>query len=393
MNTLPVISPDQARDHIRRIIRSEDLSVKACALYGPPGVAKTWSARAAANDEEVESFVIPGQSLDPTDPKGLQNLLTGEFSRAGIWRRLVDPGGPLAVILDDFPAALPAVQTALHLPLCERMLSDGSRVSDLVTWIITGNLRKHRGGTFGVLDTVTSRMSASFYVRPVVETDASSERGWITHASERGLRVECIAHIRMYPDHLSLACYRESMESAKAGKSEADKFPPPPEGMSEASPRTWEHVSSLLDLYLPRDTDMGTRAASLRESAPLLHAAIFSQLGAVAPAFEATLHSASKGILPRIILANPESAPMPPDPMAAYVTCSALIQHANGKTADAITTYIVRMRESGNDAFAMFLWTGCVRWAPKKMEFVTSEAFRKSALSGHPLAGWLSSVQ
>lgn len=310
-----VLSPSGAMQVLTSCIASR-LSV---LLTGAPGVGKSDIVRQAAKASGNDIIVMHPVVSDPTDFKGLPWKIEGRdeatFLPFGELKNIFNSKRPLTVFLDDLGQAMPAVQAAamqlLHSATGDRRINDNV-IPDTVTFVAATNRRTDRAGVQGILEPVKSRFATIIGVSPSVED-------WCEWAVRSDIRPEVIAFIR----------FRRHLLSAFEASQDLKNSP---------CPRTWAHVSKLLDAQF-------SKALRL----PVFSGAVGAGAAAEFDAFLRIYEDA-----PDIdeILKNPKKAPIPTEPSSLYAVAAALAHAATEKNFGAVVEYCLRLYSNKQGEFS-----------------------------------------
>jgi hypothetical protein len=276
-------------------------------LVGKPGVGKTDIVTQAAKESNADLLVSHPAVSDPTDAKGLPWADAGateaRFLPFGDLAQAMAATKPLVWFLDDLGQASPAVQASfMQLILARRV--NGHALPECVVFVAATNRREDRAGVSGILEPVKSRFAA------IVEMDVDND-DWTTWATHNDIRAEVVAFMRMRPE---LLC----------------DFKPTGDMKNSPCPRTWAHLSKLLNLNLPPAIESMAFAGAVGEGAAAEFTG-FLQMFRSLP------------VNPDRILLDPENADVPKDPSHLYALSSALASKANDKNFGRIFTYAKRM--------------------------------------------------
>jgi ATPase family protein associated with various cellular activities (AAA) len=299
------ITPSAAQDLLRRTVPAR-LPV---LLAGAPGVGKTAIVTQLAQELGYEIVVSHPVTSDPTDYRGLPWMVDGEahFLPVGDLARLAELADRPAIwLIDDLGQALPATQAAvMQLVHRDSRALNGFRLPDTVSIIACTNRAQDRAGVGTFLAPLVSRFTTVLTVEP----EPVSFVHWAIRRG--GFNPLVASFIRWKPEYL--------LDTARPDHSLEQR----------CSPRTWEHVSRLVDLGLP--------AAQLHEPV----------LGAITPgvAIEFLAYLQVYETLPQadLVRANPDRAPLPAALDATYATAVHLAMAATKADFDLFARYIGRL--------------------------------------------------
>lgn len=287
-------------------------------VTGAPGVGKSDIVAQAAAQAGADVILSHPVVSDPTDAKGLPWKVDGRdaatFLPYGELERALNSTKPTVWFLDDLGQATPAVQASyMQLLLARRV--NGHVLPDCVVFVAATNRRQDRAGVSGILEPVKSRFATIVELQPTLED-------WVEWALGADVASEVMAFMRFRPELLH-------------------KFAPTQDLSNSPCPRTWSHVSRLLNLGLAGAAELAAVAGAVGEGA--------------AGEFVAFLREART--LPDIdsILASPETAPLPDQPSTLYAVVSGLASRATAKNFPAIATYAQRLSAAGHGEFSVLL--------------------------------------
>lgn len=306
-NTL-AIKPAQLRTLLAKTIPAK-LPVM---ITGAPGIGKTDIVTGAAMDADADLCVMHPVISDPTDFKGMPSIKDGhaEFLPFGELHVLMNAEKLTVCFFDDIGQASAAVQAALMQLILARQLN-GKAISEHVVFVAATNRRSDKAGVSGILEPVKSRFATIVELVPNV-------KDWCTWAIQANVRPEVIAYIRLRPEHIS-------------------DFKPTSDLTNSPSPRTWSHISKLVDLDLPKEMRLPAYAGAIGEA-----------VGTEFASFERVWQSM---VSPDVVLSNPKAAPIPTEPSALYALSTALAMRV---TKDSMARYIVYLDRLIDDRKAEF---------------------------------------
>ncbi len=313
-------------------------SPKPILLTGAPGIGKSAIVEGAASDAGADLILSHPAVEDPTDSKGLPWIVDGqaEFLPIGQMRALLSATRLTSWFIDDLGQGTQAMQTALMQWLLARRVN-GHRLPDCVSIVAATNRRTDRAGVTGVLEPVKSRFCT------IVELTADLQQ-WCEWAIANGQRPEVIAYLRFQGDAFNA-------------------FAPTADLTNSPSPRTWSHVSYVLDLDLPAHVQSETINGAIGEGA--------------GTGFNAFLRMYRE--LPNVdaILLSPDTAIVPESPSALYAIAGALAARATAATFAAIVTYATRLLQAARGEFGILMIRDAVRRCPDVQH---TQAFARMAI-------------
>lgn len=205
-----------------------------------PGIGKSSIFKQAADEVGFEFRAMHPATLDPVDFSGMpvpMQVTRGEQTR--IQRLLDDYLGqifeakePTLLLLDELGQAAPAVQAACAPLLLDRRVGNYT-LPKHVTVCAATNTRAHRAGANQILTHLISRMATAIQL----DCRASEWEDWAVKAR---IRPEVISFIRFRSKLLN------DFDAEKA-YSEMQAYP---------NPRSWEHMSRLLDARIDKDQEL-----------------------------------------------------------------------------------------------------------------------------------------
>jgi MoxR-like ATPase len=307
-------------------------------ITGAPGLGKSDIVAKATADAGADLILSHPAVADPTDVRGLPWMSEGAatFLPFGELAQAIRATRPTVWFLDDLGQATPAVQASyMQLLLARRV--NGHALPDCITFIAATNRRVDRAGVSGVLEPVKSRFVT------IVELKADLQE-WSEWAIDHNQRAEVIAYLRFQQDAFS------------AFVATADLVNSP-------SPRTWSHVSRILNLNLPAHVQSEVINGAVGEGA--------------GTGFNAFLRMYRE--LPNVdaILLSPDTAIVPDSPSALYAVAGALAARATTATFAPIVTYANRLLQAARGEFGILMIRDSVRRCPDVQH---TQAFARMAI-------------
>lgn len=276
-------------------------------LVGSPGVGKTDSVDAVAQQLEYDLLVMHPVVDDPTDYKGMPAVTkrksgepSAQFLPFGNLWRLIDAKKPLIAFMDDIGQAPQAVQAALMQLVLSRQIN-GHRVSDEVRFVAATNRRQDQAGVQGMitplLDRFTTVLPFEFYLED-----------WIKWALDHELPVPLIAFARYRPDLIG-------------------KFEPSREMKKSPTPRSVAGLGRLINYGL---LDLDVLAGAVGEGFATEYLAF---------------HKTWTKIPDRnLIYLNPETVPVPEEMDVMYALMGSLAHGAATSNIEATVAYLGRCK-------------------------------------------------
>lgn len=277
-------------------------------VWGPPGVGKSDIVKQVCKSRDMTRIDFRANLMEPVDLRGIPFVSEEGTNRAKtIWAvpdmfPNVERDGPYGVLnLEEVPAAMPSMQTALYQLCLDRrvgdyVLPDGWRI------IATGNQLTDGGNTYTMPTPLKNRF-AHYLLEP--HTD-----DFLRYALQNSWDDRITGFINFRPGLLHQF------------DKDNEAFP---------TPRTWEILNRRLKHV---GHDQGSRyyaAASIIGDGAAGEFVAFCEYRDQIPDID-------------MIVDNPETAPIPAhEPSMMYAVASALAAHADEDNFGAIVTYCERM--------------------------------------------------
>lgn len=193
-------------------------------LWGPPGIGKSDIVKTATKECGIELRDIRLAQLDPVDLRGVPTVENGQTKWAIPSFFPTDPESAGIIFLDELSAADPSIQVTAYQLLLDRRIGEYEVPPK---WIIVaaGNRAEDNAVSLPMSSALANRMMH-------LELHAEPE-AWAQWASKKGLDPSVIGFIRFRPEMLFAP-----------GKDCERGWP---------SPRSWEHVSNILEFGLDDD--------------------------------------------------------------------------------------------------------------------------------------------
>jgi hypothetical protein len=247
-----------------------------------------------------------------------------EFSAYGDLRQIINATDPLAVFFDDLGNAPQSVQSAImHLPEARQI--NAHVIPDCVTFIAATNRRTDRTGVAGMIEALKKRFLMLELQPDLLE--------WQIFAAQRGISNKVIAYLSLVAEEHPEYFLNEETT---------------PDMSVNANPRGWERVSDHMQLGHATD---------------VLPAVFAGLVGKAAGAgFASFLRVYDNMVMPEVVLANPDKAPIPAEPSSLWALCSSLAHKVTPNTVGAYCRYMVRLVGIGkNEYVALSLKTMVAR--------------------------------
>jgi hypothetical protein len=321
-------------------------------LSGPPGIGKSASFRAAAEQlrdllglkgpvlerHQIAGYVAQGGDInqafgmfdvrlgqsDPVDIGGLPR----EDKATGSMERLVPGWFPHEgrtdlprygiLLLDEFPSAPLSVQTAAYQITLDGVI-DKYRLKDGWRTFAAGNRLMDGGQFFKMPHAQANRMC-----HISVESDLDS---WLNWAIDNDIEHSLVGFMRLRPDLLNT--YDDHIGQGADGKKK--------QGAAFATERMWEKVNDYL---------VGNPAAPDEVTTAVISGMIGEGAAAEYIGFRQTWHN-----MPDVnqVLVDPDSAPLPEDSATQFAICTALAarvdMHNVGQALKYMDRFLAKQRE------------------------------------------------
>lgn len=290
-------------------------------VYSSPGIGKSSIVGQACRQSTVEKVVMHPVVSDPTDFKGMPSVHEGcaSFIPFGDLKKLLTATEPTVCFLDDLGQASSAVQAAVMQLILAREVA-GHQVSDQVTFVAATNRNTDFAGVSGLLEPLKGRFTTCLELK----ADLREWRAW-ADASE--IAPEVIAFLQFKPDLLS-------------------DFDGSPDLTVSPSPRGWEHVSDILAFDLDPSTQLSCIQGAVGEGATT--------------EFVAFLRTWSQMVGPDLVLASPDTAPIPNEISALCAVSTAIAARVQKQSMPGYVRYLKRLCDEGRGEFAALSMKSCV---------------------------------
>ena len=271
-------------------------------LWGPPGVGKSSIVRQAASALGLELVDVRATLLDPVDLRGLPRL-DGDTA---VWcpPAFLPRSGEGVLFLDELAQAAPLVQAACLQLTLDRRVGEYELPEDWSV-IAASNRAEDRAGTHRLITPLLNR-----FVHLDLDVSADDWQQWAVTAN---LSPEVRAFLRYRPALLF-------------------RFDPAVSERAFPTPRAWQFVSDVL----------------ARTPDDLVHPVVGGCVGD-GPAAEFVGFRKLYRELPDldVVLARPDSAPVPREPAVLYSLVGALVERCRSDRAPLaqFVTYALRLPE------------------------------------------------
>ena len=295
---------------LKAAIRRAIAANRPLMIWSSPGLGKSSANQQVAVEDVMRYIDLRALLLDPVDLRGLPHL--DRERNTMVWARpdflpRPDSTEQWLINIEELPAALPSVQTALYQLMLDRKLGEyelppGAHI------VACGNRANDRG--------VFHQLPAALINRFFQVDLEVSVKEWTTWAFNNDLSPEVIVFIQYHPGLLL-------------------DYDPKNVGYAFPSPRSWEYVSDLVKSAGSGDVilDKKVERAMIR--------------GAVGPAAGAqflSFLSVGKGLpLPQTVLSQPDDCMVPSSVDQQMVLCASLSRFVNDMNFDAAVKYAKRL--------------------------------------------------
>ena len=203
------------------------------------------------------------------------------------------------IMWDELPQAITQMQNAAAGCLLDWVLGP-LKIDRKVVQLATGNRTQDKAGANRVVSQLGNRVMH-------LELEAHLD-DWCTWAFGAGIDPLLIAFLRLRPNMLH------------------DFLP---DRLSNPTPRSWEMVSTSVDVSMPRDAQMLACAGLVGEGAAAEYIG-FRDLASKMPSIDA-------------ILVQPTKAEVPTEPGVLYAVCTALAMRCTKANFDRVMSYLDRL--------------------------------------------------
>jgi hypothetical protein len=299
------VTPSQLSDFLKLCFRSGKVG-RPVYVSGPPGIGKTAIINDVAKDLSMTAVTLIAAQMDPTDIKGIPALIDGKM----VWVAPEQLKAMANTILffDEIPNADPSVQNSVQQLIHDRKcgeleLHPNTRV------VAAGNRVTDRAGAGKLTSAISSR-----FIHVELQPCWKEWTKW--GAQDRGDGSPVIN-----PMVLAFTHYRPEL---------FHQFDPNKETFP--CPRT---VHTLSDLVYENIPDRYLKEVAYHGSVGEAYATEFA-------AFERVY----KDITPTsVVLANPDTAPLPVEISGKYAMASALSRAATEMNIGSVMTYLKRFEQ------------------------------------------------
>ena len=216
----------KAKSILTKFVRNQLVggAPQAVMFWGAPGIGKSDIVKAAAKELQIALRDIRLAQMDPVDLRGVPTVKDGRTKWSTPDCFPIDPESGGIIFLDELSAADPSIQVAAYQLLLDRRIGEYEVPPK---WIIVaaGNRAEDNAVSLPMSSALANRMMH-------LELHAEPEE-WARWASGQGLDPSLVGFIRFRPEMLFAP-----------GKDCERGWP---------SPRSWEHVSNILEFGLDDD--------------------------------------------------------------------------------------------------------------------------------------------
>lgn len=292
-------------------------------MWGPPGVGKSAAIRQIAAEHNWPVIDFRASTRDPVALMGLPDI-SGDTTKWKVpdeFPQVERDGAEGVLFLDELNAAAPSMMAAMFGFVLERRVGDyvlppGWRI------IAAGNRQADRAAAQRMPTALANRFA---HIDVDADTSAGHDNVHVEHFTRLGLDPKLIAFLRFRPALI------HSMP-----KNDERAFP---------TPRSWEQAAKMLDL---------PNALRLQAVGGIVGEGAAAELEGFLRVYQ-NLPSLD------LVLANPNSAPLPEDPAARFAITSGLARKVDDKSFDNGMAYMQRLPREFEIMFAV----DAVRREPK----------------------------
>lgn len=315
-------------DLLKKTLVKFALARKPVLVKGAPGVGKSDTITAVANDIGHDLVLSHPAVADPTDAKGLgfpsADKKSAVFLPYGEMATLLTATRPTLWFIDDLGQANPAVQAAYMQWLLARQVGE-HRLPDCVTIMAATNRRKDKAGVGGMLEPVKGRFVT------ILELEACVD-AWTRWALSHNMPTVLVAFIRSRGVDMLLA---------HQATSEIENSP---------TPRNWSHVGDAMNCEVDKEAEAEVFGGAVGTAA--------------ANEFIQFLELCRQMQNPDAVLLNPDAAAIPPELNILWALCTRLVELVNVNNFGRFARYAERLVDADKGEFAALMMKGALDECP-----------------------------
>ncbi len=309
-----------------------------------PGIGKSSIMKQAAEHCGFEFKTMHPATLDPVDFSGMpipvhtENGSRVERLLDEFLASIFDAEVPTLLMLDELGQASPAVQAATAPLLLDRKIGK-YRLPEHITICAATNTRKDRAGATNILTHLISRMAC------VLELTCDPH-AWHDWAVAAGMRHEVVSFIKFRSALLN------DFDAEKA-YSELQAYP---------NPRSWQHMSNLLNAGLPKESEYAAFAGCIGPGAST----------------EFMTHLTAVRALPDLdaIIENPKNFKLPKEANTRWAIATGVAMRTNKENCANVLQVIDKINAQGGGEYAAVSFRDVIKVMPS---INSHPAFRKFA--------------
>jgi hypothetical protein len=284
-------------------------------MWGPPGIGKSAVARQIASERGWKVIDFRASTRDPVALMGLPNLAgdTTKWLVPDEFPQVARDGEKGILFLDELNAAPPSMMAAMFGLVLDRKVGDytlppGWRV------IAAGNRQADKAAAQRMPTALANRFA---HIDIEADTSAGHDNVHVEHFNQLGVNPMLIAFLRFRPALI----HQMPTNDQRA-------FP---------TPRSWEQAAKFIDKPPARRLSLISGVVGEGSAAELEG---FIRVYKNLPSLD-------------LVLANPNSAPVPEDPAARFAISAGLARKVDARSFDNGMAYIQRLPREFEIMFAV----------------------------------------
>lgn len=270
-------------------------------IWGAPGIGKTAVTAQCAKENGYNYLqVIPAEREAP-DFIGhyYRDGQDMRLSRSDIIRHIEESEAPTLLHLDEVPQSVMMMQNIVSRIVHDRVVGERTLRDDTAI-VLSGNMRQHKAGTTEMPTHLRNRLG---HIEMIADLD-----DFRSYSGDRNVNPMITAYLSWRPDHLSMF--------------DATQY-------ANASPRTWEKVSDVMELKMPSYAERALVTGYVGEG--------------VSNEYYGFLKIASGLPEIKVVFEKPEEVNIANDPATIYALMGAVANNATPRNMDVVRRILNRI--------------------------------------------------